>query len=76
MKKACNLGNAYAASGDTRKAIDYYEQQLKITHETGDRAQPVECAKSALKIREEIEDPRADKVRRKLQEWDRQHHNQ
>jgi tetratricopeptide (TPR) repeat protein len=32
-----NLGLAYAALGDARKAIDYYEQQLVITREIGDR---------------------------------------
>ncbi|HPS90573.1 MAG TPA: tetratricopeptide repeat protein [Methanothrix sp.] len=29
--------NAYAALGDARKAIDYYDQQLVITNEIGDR---------------------------------------
>ena len=80
----------------TRKAIEYYEQQLKITQEIGDRsgegntlwnmslaldqlgkrAQAIECAKAALKIQEEIEDPRAEKVRRKLQEWESQQQKQ
>jgi tetratricopeptide (TPR) repeat protein len=32
-----NLGNAYAAMGETRKAIEYYEQRLVIAHEIGDR---------------------------------------
>jgi len=72
VKKACNLCNACAALGDTRKAIDYYKQQLKITQETRDRAQAIDCAKAALKIREELEDPLAEKVRRKLQEWESQ----
>lgn len=38
----------------------------------GQRGQAIECARAALKIREEIEDPRAEKVRRKLQEWESQ----
>ena len=32
-----NLGNAYSDLGETRKAIDYYEQLLAIARETGDR---------------------------------------
>jgi tetratricopeptide (TPR) repeat protein len=32
-----NLGLAYAALGETRKAIDYYEQRLVIAREIGDR---------------------------------------
>jgi len=32
-----NLGNAYAALGETRKAIEHYEQHLKIAREIGDR---------------------------------------
>ncbi|MCL4275685.1 MAG: tetratricopeptide repeat protein, partial [Anaerolineales bacterium] len=32
-----NLGNAYAALGDARKAIEFYEQQLVIVREIGDR---------------------------------------
>ncbi len=36
----------------------------------GDRAQAIECAKAALKIYNEIEDPHAEKVKRKLQEWE------
>ncbi len=32
-----NLGNAYAALGDARKAIEFYEQQLMIVREIGDR---------------------------------------
>jgi tetratricopeptide (TPR) repeat protein len=32
-----NLGNAYAALGEARKAIEFYEQSLVIKHEIGDR---------------------------------------
>jgi tetratricopeptide (TPR) repeat protein len=32
-----NLGNAYAALGDVRKAITFYEQWLEIVRELGDR---------------------------------------
>ena len=32
-----NLGVAYAALGETRRAIEYYEQQLKIARQIGDR---------------------------------------
>ena len=32
-----NLGLAYAALGETRRAIEYYEQHLAIARETGDR---------------------------------------
>jgi len=32
-----NLGNAYYNMGDSRKAIEYYEQALKILREIGDR---------------------------------------
>ena len=32
-----SLGNAYSALGDAKKAIDYYEQALKIAKEIGDR---------------------------------------
>jgi tetratricopeptide (TPR) repeat protein len=32
-----NLGNAYSALGDVKKAIEYYEQALKIAKEIGDR---------------------------------------
>ena len=42
----------------------------------GNKAHAIECAKSALKIREEIEDPRAENVRRKLQEWESQQQKQ
>ena len=75
--------------GELRRAIEYYEQQLKITRETGDRRgegnalwnralaldklgrrdEAIADAQLALKIREEIEDPNADKVRRKLADW-------
>jgi tetratricopeptide (TPR) repeat protein len=36
-----NLGNAYAALGETRKAIEFYEQALMIARETGDRRNEV-----------------------------------
>lgn len=36
----------------------------------GKRAQAIECAKSALKVLESIESPHAQKVKRKLQEWE------
>ena len=42
----------------------------------GQRANEVDCAKAALKIREEIEDPRAEKIRRKLHEWESQQQKQ
>jgi len=32
-----NLGNAYAALGETKRAIEFYEQRLKIAQEIGDR---------------------------------------
>jgi tetratricopeptide (TPR) repeat protein len=32
-----NLGLAYAALGDARKIIEYYEEALKIAREIGDR---------------------------------------
>ena len=32
-----NLGVAYADLGEVRRAIEYYEQQLEITREIGDR---------------------------------------
>ncbi len=32
-----NLGLAYADLGEARQAIEYYEQQLAITREIGDR---------------------------------------
>ena len=32
-----NLGLAYAALGETRRAIEYYEQRLEMARETGDR---------------------------------------
>ena len=32
-----NLGNAHRYLGDTRKAIEFYEQDLVITREIGDR---------------------------------------
>ena len=32
-----NLGGAYAALGDAKKAIEFYEQALVIDHEIGDR---------------------------------------
>jgi tetratricopeptide (TPR) repeat protein len=32
-----NLGAAYAALGETRRAIEFYEQALQIARETGDR---------------------------------------
>ncbi len=32
-----NLGLAYSDLGDAKKAIDYYEQALKIDREIGDR---------------------------------------
>lgn len=32
-----NLGNAYSHLGEPRKAIEYYEQALKISREIGDR---------------------------------------
>ena len=33
-----NLGIAYHSLGDYRKAIEYYEKDLKIAKEVGDRA--------------------------------------
>lgn len=35
----------------------------------GERAQAIDCAEAALKIREQIEDPNAPKVRAKLKAW-------
>lgn len=32
-----NLGLAYAALGDSRRAIEFYQQNLQIARETGDR---------------------------------------
>ena len=32
-----NLGNAYSDLGETRRAIEFYEQQLVISREIGDR---------------------------------------
>jgi len=32
-----NLGNAYAALGEPRRAIEFYEQHLKVAREIGDR---------------------------------------
>lgn len=32
-----NLGTAYAALGDARKAIEFYEQRMVIAREIGDR---------------------------------------
>ncbi len=81
-----NLGNAYSALGETRKAIEYYDQQLGITRETGDRRgegivlhnradefakldrreEAIADARAALAIREEIEDPNAEKTRQML----------
>ena len=37
MSDLGNLGFAYADLGDARKAIEYYEQQLAIAREIGDR---------------------------------------
>ncbi len=39
MKELCigNLGNAYSHLGQVEKAIEYYEQALVISRETGDR---------------------------------------
>jgi len=34
------------------------------------RARAIDCARAALKIHEEIEDPRAEKVKRQLREWE------
>ncbi len=85
-----NLGNAYADLGDSCKAIEHYQMALAITREIGDRRnegnslgnlglvyaeldqipQAIECAKSALTILEAIESPHAEKVKRKLQEWE------
>jgi hypothetical protein len=45
-------------------------------NQLGNRAQAIDCARAALKIQEEIEDPHAEKTKRKLQEWDRQNENQ
>lgn len=42
----------------------------------GDRTQAIDCARAALKIQEDIEDPRREKTKRKLQEWDRQNQSQ
>jgi tetratricopeptide (TPR) repeat protein len=84
-----NLGNAYAALGETSKAIDYYDQALKIFREIGDirgegivhsvmllalnglgkRSEAVKLAEEALQIFEQIESPVAERVRRKLAEW-------
>jgi len=83
------LGNAYLALGEPRRAIEFYEKALVIDRQTGDRpgegtdlwnsslvldklgerAQAIAYGKAALKIFEQIEDPNADKVRRKLAEW-------
>ena len=84
-----NLGIAYRRLGETRRAIEYYEQDLVITRETGDRRgegtalfnralaldeldrrdEAIADARAALQILEQIEDPNADKVRRKLADW-------
>ena len=38
----------------------------------GERQQAIEHAEAALKIREQIEDPNAAKVRSKLEQWKKQ----
>jgi tetratricopeptide (TPR) repeat protein len=80
---------AYAALGETLRAIESYKKAVKIARETGDRrgegsalfnmslaldklgehAQAIAHADAALKIFEQIEDPNADKVHKKLAEW-------
>ena len=39
-KRLClnQIGNSYKCLGDSEKSIDYYQQALKFTRETGDRA--------------------------------------
>jgi tetratricopeptide (TPR) repeat protein len=85
----CSCGFHFLLS-EPLKAIEHYEQALKISREIGDRRgegnslgnlglvyaeldqipQAIECAKSALTILEAIESPHAEKVKRKLQEWE------
>jgi hypothetical protein len=47
---------------------------VAITREIGDRVQAITDAQAALKIFVEIEDPHAEKVRRKLAEWSAEDH--
>ncbi|HWX42052.1 MAG TPA: tetratricopeptide repeat protein, partial [Blastocatellia bacterium] len=80
---------AYSYLGECRRAIGYYEQQLAIVREIGDRrgesnalwnlslaldeignrAEAVKNAEASLEIREQVDDPLAEKVREKLAEW-------
>ena len=75
--------------GECRRATEYYELQLQITREIGDRLgesaalwnmsltfgklcdrkEAIRLAEASLKMKEEIEDPFAPKVRKQLEEW-------
>jgi tetratricopeptide (TPR) repeat protein len=58
--------------GDRRgEATTLWNMSLSLD-QLGNKAQAIECARAALKIQADIEDPNAEKVKRKLQEWDSQ----
>ena len=56
--------------GDRRgEGITLWNMSLALD-QLGQRAQAIECARAAINILEDIEDPNAEMVKRKLQEWD------
>lgn len=55
--------------GDKRGEGNALWNMSLVLDNLGNRAKATECAEAALKIREEIEDPAAEKVKRTLQEW-------
>ena len=58
--------------GDRRgEGADLWNMSLALD-KLGQRREAIEYAEAALKIKEQIEDPRADKVRSQLEKWKRQ----
>ena len=56
--------------GDRRGEGNALWNMSLALNEIGNSVQAIECAKEALKILESIESPHAEKMRRKLQEWE------
>lgn len=59
------------AIGDRRGEGNSLWNMSLALDDIGERAQAMACAEAALTIREQIEDPNTEKVRRKLTEWRR-----
>ena len=69
----CNLGSAYAALGQPKKAIEFHEQHLAVAREIGDRqGEAIACWNLGLRYNEAGELKRAVELMQVLVDFERE----